>query len=235
MAGASNSCIYRVIGIQDKNAISQAACHKKYDPAVADHETACLFKLLESVTDNVLDLSLKNGNLDANTRMHIESILKLFVIDSVTYLLNDGEGRDATLALSGMPAKHARDIISAIQLNYMDPELSPKKVARKLSITVRYVHALLHQSGKSFSERVQELRLTAAYRMLNSVQFSTRNIGEIAYQVGFSDQSHFNRCFKRRFGAAPREIRRQARGKLELHIPSASFRSSREWGDLRQG
>jgi AraC-like DNA-binding protein len=213
--GALRPCFYRIIGIQDKNAISENPCHKKYDStAAADHEIACLLKLLDSVTDSVLDLCARNENLDKNSSMQIESILKLFVIDSVTYLLNVSEGRDDTLAFSGMPAKHVRSIINAIQLNYMDPELSPKKVARKLSITVRYVHALLHQSGKSFTERVQELRLAAAYRMLNSAQFSTKNIGEIAYQVGFSDQSHFNRCFKKRFGASPREVRRQARGKF---------------------
>jgi AraC-like DNA-binding protein len=36
---------------------------------------------------------------------------------------------------------------------------------------------------------------------------SRRATSDIAYACGFSDVSYFNRCFRRRFGAPPREFR----------------------------
>ncbi|BDV33506.1 hypothetical protein SS37A_10350 [Methylocystis iwaonis] len=221
LAGTRTSCLYRVIGVEDKNKSRQHAYHKKYDPAASDNEIACLLRLLDSVTDGILDTCVKNEEIDEKTSRLIDSTLKLFVIDSVSYLLNACEDRTAPPGLTGLPAKHMSNILREIQRNYTDPQLSPRRVARNLSITVRYVHALLKQSGKSFSERLQELRLTAALRMLNSSCFDTSRIGDIAYQVGFSDQSHFNRCFKKRFGASPREIRRQGRAKHGRYTPLA--------------
>lgn len=36
---------------------------------------------------------------------------------------------------------------------------------------------------------------------------NTGNLSEIAYRVGFSDQAHFSRSFKRHFGMTPSEYR----------------------------
>ena len=43
--------------------------------------------------------------------------------------------------------------------------------------------------------------------MLTELRFAHSAVGAIAYDVGFGDLSYFNRCFKRRYGATPREIR----------------------------
>ncbi|KAF2991237.1 AraC family transcriptional regulator [Methylocystis sp. MJC1] len=221
LVGTRSSCLYRVIGVEDRNKTSSQTFHKKYDPSASDSEIACLFRLLDSVIDSVLDSCVKNERIGKKTNILINSMLKLFVIDSIFYLLSACEDRDASPRLTGMRARHMSNILNEIQENYTDPELSPSRIARSLSITVRYVHALLKQSGKSFSERLQELRLTAAHRMLNSAYFDASRIGDIAYQAGFSDQSHFNRCFKKRFGASPRMIRRQARAKHGRYMHAA--------------
>lgn len=221
LAGTRSLCLYRVIGIEDRNKTGPQSYHKKYDPSASDSEIACLLRLLDSVIDSVLESCVKDEKIDENSNVLINSMLKLFVVDSISYLLNACEDGDASPTLTGMRAKHMNNILNEIRENYMDPELSPTRIARSLSITVRYVHALLKQSGKSFSERLQELRLTAAHRMLNSANFDASRIGDIAFQAGFSDQSHFNRCFKKRFGASPRMIRRQARARHGRYMHAA--------------
>ncbi len=55
-----------------------------------------------------------------------------------------------------------------------------------------------------------EQRLARAYRILSDARFVERNISAVAFESGFSDVSYFNRTFRKRFGAAPSEVRTKA-------------------------
>jgi AraC family transcriptional activator of tynA and feaB len=55
-------------------------------------------------------------------------------------------------------------------------------------------------------------RLDRCASDLKAPLLKSRTIGEIAYQWGFSDVSHFSRAFKQRFGATPREWRKRVQG-----------------------
>ncbi|MES0199332.1 helix-turn-helix transcriptional regulator [Mesorhizobium sp. M0011] len=65
----------------------------------------------------------------------------------------------------------------------------------------------MQKSGISFSERVLELRLQTAHKMLSQRQNGEMRVSEIAMTSGFSDVSYFNRCFRRRFGYTPTSAR----------------------------
>jgi AraC-like DNA-binding protein len=43
--------------------------------------------------------------------------------------------------------------------------------------------------------------------MLCDLQFADLPVSAIAYEVGFSDLSYFNRCFRRRYNATPTDVR----------------------------
>jgi AraC-like DNA-binding protein len=43
--------------------------------------------------------------------------------------------------------------------------------------------------------------------MLTNPAFESRPVTAIAYEAGFADLSYFNRCFRQRYGATPRDIR----------------------------
>jgi len=55
--------------------------------------------------------------------------------------------------------------------------------------------------------RVTELRLERARAVLESPANGRRKMIDIAYSCAFNDLSYFNRCFRRRFGAAPSQFR----------------------------
>lgn len=59
--------------------------------------------------------------------------------------------------------------------------------------------------GQTIGEYTQRLRVSHASRLLIEAK---RELAEIAYESGFSDQSHFNRLFKRHTGMTPAEFRR---------------------------
>lgn len=58
--------------------------------------------------------------------------------------------------------------------------------------------------GQTVGEYVQQLRVAHASRLL----LGSRPLADIAYESGFTDQSHFNRLFKRHTGMTPGAFRR---------------------------
>jgi len=76
-----------------------------------------------------------------------------------------------------------------------------------LGVSERYVQDVLHDTGASFTERVLELKLQKARAMLARARKGEPKIIDIACSCGFGDVSYFNRCFRRRFGAAPGAFR----------------------------
>jgi AraC-like DNA-binding protein len=74
-------------------------------------------------------------------------------------------------------------------------------------LSPRYIHMLFEGEGTTFSTFVREQRLLHARNMLRSPRYGGQAISSIAFAAGFGDLSHFNRSFRRRFGASPTELR----------------------------
>jgi AraC-like DNA-binding protein len=111
----------------------------------------------------------------------------------------------------GMRAARLQAAKALIARNIRRADLSAKTVALHLGVTPRYVHLLFETEGLSFNKFVVERRLVSAYEMLCASQRSDRTITVIAFTAGFSDLSHFNRVFRRRFGMTPSEARHAGR------------------------
>ncbi|TPI55838.1 helix-turn-helix domain-containing protein [Mesorhizobium sp. B3-1-7] len=123
-------------------------------------------------------------------------------------LVTGAKGEPAELAgMRGLRAARLQAILDKIRNNFADPSISAQRVAQQLRLSPRYVHDLLQESGVSFAERVLELRLQRAHRMLSDRRNDRMRISEIALLSGFSDVSYFNRCFRRRFGSTPSSAR----------------------------
>ena len=101
-------------------------------------------------------------------------------------------------------------ILGEIEKRIGDPDLSAITVASLLGITVRYVHLLLEETGARFSHHVLDRRLEKAAALLRDPQWRDRLIIEIAAEAGFTDISHFNRAFRRKFRATPSVMRKSS-------------------------
>jgi AraC-like DNA-binding protein len=134
------------------------------------------------------------------------------VHDLVALLLGaEGDARHAAEARGGRAARREA-ILSDIERRHADPSLTAGMVAALLGITPRYVHLLLEETGRSFSRHLLERRLEKAAAMLRDATWRGRRIADIAGAAGFADLSHFNRAFRRHFGATPSDIRNSADG-----------------------
>jgi AraC-like DNA-binding protein len=118
------------------------------------------------------------------------------------------DGDAAALAQArGLRAARVKAVLTEIQNNFSQPEFSTDSLARRLGLSARYIQDLLQETGMGLSDRVLELRLQLARSMLTDPNNDGRRITDIALACGFNEVSHFNRCFRRRFGCSPTQYR----------------------------
>ncbi|MBR0752439.1 helix-turn-helix domain-containing protein [Bradyrhizobium jicamae] len=108
-------------------------------------------------------------------------------------------------------ARHAlcTSLVKHIGVNVADPELVPAKVAAHFGISVRYLHKVLEEGGRSFGRLVLEQRLERCAGDFLKADADGDTVTEIALRWGFNDMSHFSRTFRQRFGKTPREYRHE--------------------------
>lgn len=58
-------------------------------------------------------------------------------------------------------------------------------------------------TGQTPNDFIKTLRLKEAAKMIASD--TTKNISEIAYEVGFNSPNYFSKCFKTHFGINPKD------------------------------
>ncbi len=109
----------------------------------------------------------------------------------------------------GAPAARLRMAKTYIIENSNRRDLSVGGVAAHLGLTARNLQRLFEGEGTTFSEFLLAQRLNRAHRMLTEPRLAQSAVGAIAYDAGFGDLSYFNRSFKRRYGATPRDVRNE--------------------------
>ncbi|WP_327204869.1 AraC family transcriptional regulator [Paenibacillus sp. DMB20] len=93
-----------------------------------------------------------------------------------------------------------------IKEHYADEELSLPRVAAELGMSVAYLsRSFKEEMNINFVKYLVQTRLEKAAELLEQ---DTSPAVEIAYQVGFTDYSHFSRTFKKHFGLTPAEYRK---------------------------
>lgn len=112
----------------------------------------------------------------------------------------------------GIRAARLGEIRRIIEERLDEPMLNAVRVARQIGVTDRYVQKLFEEAGTTFSAHMLERRLLRARQRLADPAHAGRTIQDIAWASGFSNASHFNRAFRRRFGETPTSVRGRTGG-----------------------
>ncbi|MFY9152388.1 MAG: AraC family transcriptional regulator [Prolixibacteraceae bacterium] len=97
------------------------------------------------------------------------------------------------------------DFIDFINSNFHNSQLTMELVSRETGVSPRRItNDIQSQFACNFKSYVNRLRINESKRLLLEKEL---NIGEIAYKVGFNNQSHFNRVFKSELQISPTEFR----------------------------
>ena len=89
----------------------------------------------------------------------------------------------------------------------IDQDLSLEVVSRRFFFSSRYFAKLFKEyTGKAYSDYVNDIKMEFAKKLLLNTDFS---IGEIARKIGYDDQGHFGRNFKKYTGTKPSAYRKR--------------------------
>jgi AraC-like DNA-binding protein len=85
-------------------------------------------------------------------------------------------------------------------------EYSAQALAKSLGVSLRALQRQVAEHGTTLSDLIDDLRRANAEELLGDARLS---VEEVAYLLGYSDESAFRRAFKRLSGQSPASFRRQ--------------------------
>ncbi len=110
---------------------------------------------------------------------------------------------------SSLATAHRIRIVNYIEAHLGDPDLTPMRVAHACKMTPRYLHHLFSHESETVARYILRRRLEECSRALTVPTQRGRTVTAIAFDYGFNSPTHFGRVFRARYGATPREYRRQ--------------------------
>jgi AraC-like DNA-binding protein len=153
----------------------------------------------------------------------IESLLREFVV--INLMVNANASSSGGLV--GVQASLLQRAYQIIDARLSDPDLSMKKVAVELKISLRYLYKLFASSGEGFGRYVKRRRLDRCRCDLGNPIYAHVNVSEICFRWGFNEAAHFSRVFREQFEMSPRAWRKAAAAKrvadnaMQHAIPAA--------------
>jgi AraC family transcriptional regulator len=169
-------------------AIQLEAVDGKYDPVVSNVASALMREVIGG---------------QAGSRMLAESLANVLAV----HLIRNYAGRPAEAAKSNpVPARAVSQAARFIEEHFSsDLDLSDIAGAARMS-TFHLTRVFKKAMGVSPHQYLVQVRVNSARALLTSGA-GRRSLAEVAAAVGFSDQSHLTRHFKRVLGMTPKQAR----------------------------
>lgn len=133
--------------------------------------------------------------------------LLLPVRDATPWLKPQVEVRAEAALRALKPEKDAflEQLQQALLKSLYDGSCSLVRVADQLHLSARSLQRRMAERGQTFADLLDKTRARLAGEQVRNLSVS---LGEVAQMLGFSDQSAFNRAFRRWYGVSPQQYRR---------------------------
>ncbi|APR75988.1 Transcriptional regulator, AraC family protein [Minicystis rosea] len=116
----------------------------------------------------------------------------------------------AQLAAQAAERPELRDVLAWID-EHIDEDLSLPALARRLAMSVRnFARVFREETGTTPARYVEQVRLEAARRLLES---SKKSVEQVAEATGFPRPEALRRAFSRQIGVSPSEYRARVAGR----------------------
>jgi AraC family transcriptional regulator len=157
-------------------------------------------------------LSRETLRADAGGRLYARSLANILAVHLLrNYVRRDdassgGEGAAAGNVRVLPQSRAVGDAVAFIQHHYAEP-ISLDDIAAAAHLSPYHLARLFKQAtGHTPHQYLIQVRANSARALLTSGA-GERSLADVATAVGFADQSHLTRHFKRQFGITPKRVR----------------------------
>lgn len=113
------------------------------------------------------------------------------------------EGKVEQIKVKGNNDALMERIMKSVNKNLGNPDFNVEELTNDVGISRAQLHRKMKEiTGISAGEFIRNLRLEQAARLIVEGKI---NITQVAYNVGFNNQTHFSTIFKKHFGMSPTE------------------------------
>ncbi|MCZ4245861.1 AraC family transcriptional regulator [Pedobacter punctiformis] len=174
----------------------------------ANHKPGCILKnqsdkaLVEPMVDAILR---EYTNRDLYNKELVQQLVNTLII-----IVARNIARYLPEQVNMGNEEKAMDILQYIQSNIYYPEkLKAEKISNHFNISGAYFGRYFK---KHANETLQRYITNYKTRLIeHRLQFSDKRLNEIAGEFGFTDESHFNKFFKKQKGNSPKAYRKMVR------------------------
>lgn len=163
------------------------------------------FQLRDAKIEHVaLALKAELEALDRNDRLYAEGLGLSLAI----HLVRRYSGRRLTEVSKGLSQRRLRQVLDYIS-QHLASDLTLAELAAQSGISASHFKSLFKQSmGLPVHQYIIKRRVDHAMELLVTKKLS---LGDVAFQAGFSDQSHMARCMRKVAGVTPTDVIRSSR------------------------
>jgi len=141
----------------------------------------------------------------------VQQSIVTHVYDLLGVMMGAGHDIAAMAQARGMTAARLHAIKQDIERGLDRQNLSVAGLALRHRCTARSIQRMFEAEGTTFTDYVITQRLARAHQLLSDPRLRGEKISAVALDCGFGDVSYFNRVFRRRYGAAPSDVRARTR------------------------
>lgn len=153
---------------------------------------------LETGADDYLSKPFDADELKLIIRNRIEERRKMRVRFSREITLEPRQ-----IAITSLDEKFLRKVLDIIEAHMDDEKFSVAELSDQAGYSrIQFYRKIKALTGQSPNHFLRTIRLKRAADLL---RHKSDNVAQIAFSVGFSSQSYFNKCFREQFGVTPGE------------------------------
>ncbi len=123
-----------------------------------------------------------------------------------------------------MPEAFVNRIRQIVLANIENDKFGVSELAVEMGLSrSQILRKVKAETGKSANQLIREIRLSESVKLLQKEEFTA---SEIAYKVGFSSPSYFNKCFHDQYGFTPGDLKKQIEngtGTIPLQVPAKTY------------